>query len=97
MQFAIGETTGELSFWKAPDFEVPTDVASSDPPSGAQDNEYIVVVRVTSGAGERELTAEQPIAVRVNDEQERPEAPAPLTFSGGDAGQPDGGVDGAGE
>ena len=44
LQFAIGETAGELSFREAPDFEVPTDAASSDPPSGAQDNEYIVVV-----------------------------------------------------
>ncbi len=61
---------------------VPTDVASSDPPSGAEDNEYIVVVRATSGAGDRELTAERPIRVRVTDENEPPRAPEAPLFSG---------------
>ena len=81
-QFTVASDTGELSFREAPDYEVPTDVASSDPPSGAEDNEYIVVVRVTSGAGDRELTAEQPIRVRVTDENEPPRAPETPLFSG---------------
>ena len=81
-QFTVASDSRELSFREAPDYEVPTDVASSDPPSGAEDNEYIVVVRVTSGAGDRELTAEQPIRVRVTDENEPPRAPEAPLFSG---------------
>ena len=40
---------------------------SEEPRSGAADNEYIVVVEVTSGEGERERSREQPIRVRVRD------------------------------
>ena len=42
---------GELLFREAPDYETPGDVASDDPQSGAGDNEYIVVVEVSSGEG----------------------------------------------
>ena len=80
-QFTIASDTGDLNFRTAPDYEAPSDVASSDPPSGAEDNEYIVVVRATSGAGDRELTAEQPIRVRVTDENELPRAPEAPLFS----------------
>ena len=52
--FAVVEETGELMFREAPDYETPGDVASDDPQSGAADNEYIVVVEVRSGEGERE-------------------------------------------
>ena len=52
--FAIVEETGELLFREAPDYEDPGDVASAEPASGAADNEYIVVVEVSSGEGERE-------------------------------------------
>ena len=45
------------------------------------DNEYIVVVRVTSGAGTRVLTAEQPIRVRVTDVDEPPAAPGAPTIT----------------
>ena len=62
-------------------FTVATDVASSDPPSAAGDKEYIVVVRVTSGAGDRELTAEQVITVRVSNEREPPGVPEAPAFS----------------
>ena len=75
-QFAIVADTGELSFRTAPDFEAPSDVSSSSPPSAAGDNEYIVAVQVTSGTGTRELTAEQAIRVRVTDVDEPPGAPA---------------------
>ena len=81
-QFTVASDTGELSFREAPNYEVFTDVASSDPPSVAGDNEYIVVVRVTSGAGDRELRTEQAIAVRVADEREPPDVPEAPTFSG---------------
>ena len=40
---------------------------STDPESGAGDNEYIVVVAVTSGEGARERTREQALRVWVTD------------------------------
>ena len=71
--FAVVEETGELSFREAPDYENPGDVASEEPPSPAGDNEYIVVVEVRSGEGERERKGSRAIRVRVTDEQEPPE------------------------
>ena len=65
--FRVDQSTGDLSFRQAPDYENPGDVASDDPHSAAADNEYIVVVEVTSGEGERERTREQAIRVRVTD------------------------------
>ena len=71
--FAVVEETGELMFREAPDYETPGDVASDDPQSGAGDNEYIVVVEVRSGEGERERKGRRAIRVRVSDEEEPPE------------------------
>ena len=71
--FVIEAETGELSFREAPDYEDPGDVASAEPPSPAGDNEYIVVVEVWSGEGERERKGSRAIRVRVTDEQEPPE------------------------
>ena len=65
--FAIETATGELSFKEAPDYESPGDLESEDPASPAADNEYILVVEVTSGEGDRERTREQSIRVRVTD------------------------------
>ena len=76
-QFEITSDTGELSFRDPPDYEMPVDLAS---PVG--DNEYVVEVSVTSGAGARELTAEQMFTIRVTDEREPPEVPDAPTFSG---------------
>ena len=81
-QFSITSDTGDLSFQEAPDYESPTDVVSSDPPSGAGDNEYVVTVEVRSGAGARELEAEQTFTVRVTDEREPPGIPEAPAFSG---------------
>ena len=81
-QFSITSDTGVLSFQEAPDYESPTDVVSGDPPSGAGDNEYVVTVEVRSGAGARELEAEQTFTVRVTDEQEPPGIPEAPAFSG---------------
>ena len=64
---------GELQFREAPDYEDPSDVASAGPESGAADNEYIVVVEVRSGEGERERRGRRAIRVRVSDEEEPPE------------------------
>ena len=74
--FAVEEETGELLFREAPDYENPGDVESAEPRSGAADNEYIVVVEVSSGEGERERKGSRAIRVRVTDEEEPPEAPA---------------------
>ena len=81
-QFSIAPDTGELSFRTPPDYEDPTDVGSSDPVSGAEDNQYVVTVEVRSGAGAREMTAAQTLAVRVTDEREPPGVPEAPTFSG---------------
>ena len=69
-QFTITSDTGDLSFRTAPDFEAPGD------------NEYEVTVEVTSGAGARELEAEQTFTVRVTNEREPPGIPKAPTFSG---------------
>ena len=85
--FAVEAETGELMFREAPDYEDPSDVESAEPASGAADNEYIVVVEVTSGEGERERRGSRAIRVRVTDEEEPPEAPgAPaVTAEGSDS------------
>ena len=69
-EFSIASDTGELSFREAPDFEAPGD------------NEYEVRVEVKSGAGARELEAEQTFTISVTDEQESPGVPEAPTFSG---------------
>ena len=69
-EFSIASDTGELSFRDPPDFEAPGD------------NQYAVTVEVTTGAGARELTAEQTLTVRVTDEREPPGVPESPTFSG---------------
>ena len=69
-RFAVASDTGDLSFRTAPDFEAPGD------------NEYEVTVEVRSGAGARELEAEQTFTVRVTDEREPPGIPEAPTFSG---------------
>ena len=56
-KFSIDAATGALTFASAPNFEAPSDADT--------DNGYEVVVRATSGAGEREKTAEQTITVTV--------------------------------
>ena len=69
-QFTITTDTGELSFRTAPDYEAPGD------------NQYEVTVEVRSGAGARELEAEQTITLRVTDEREPPGIPEAPAFSG---------------
>ena len=69
-QFAVTSDTGDLSFRTAPDYEA------------LGDNQYEVTVEVRSGAGARELEAEQTFTVRVTDEREPPGIPEAPTFSG---------------
>ena len=71
--FVIEAATGELSFRQPPDYEAPGDVESAEPQSGAGDNEYVVVVEVWSGEGERERRGSRAVRVRVSDEEEPPE------------------------
>ena len=93
--FVIEAETGELRFREAPDYETPGDVESAEPASGAGDNEYIVVVEVSSGEGERERKGSRVIRVRVSDEEEPPEITGAGVFRGG--GEPDdGGATGGG-
>ena len=81
-QFEIDDQTGALTFKTAPDFEHPGDVVSADPVNASGNNEYIVVVEATSGAGDRELTATQTITVTVTDvETEAPDVPATPTIA----------------
>ena len=56
-KFSIVAATGELSFTTAPDFENPADAGAN--------NEYVVAVRATSGAGGRARTATRTITVTV--------------------------------
>ena len=72
--FAIDDSGG-LLFETAPNFEDPKDVASASPANDATNNQYVVVVTVTSGTGDRVLTAEQTITVTVTDAKEVPQAP----------------------
>ena len=66
--FSIVPSTGVLTFRTAPNFEAPQDVGS--------DNNYVVIVRATSGAGSRVRTADQTIIVTVTDEtNEKPSTP----------------------
>ena len=62
--FRIVAATGVLHFNTAPNFEKPGSASGS--------NEYSLVVQVTSGKGERALTAEQTLTVTVTDVNEKP-------------------------
>ena len=70
-QFEI--TSGNtLGFRTAPDFDRPADLASTVPASEAGDNEYIVEITATSGAGDRVKTTVLPIVVTVTNVLEPP-------------------------
>ena len=58
---------GVLTFVTAPDYETPTDVESMNPANQPGNNEYVVTVEVTSGTGDRAMTATQTITVTVTD------------------------------
>ena len=68
-QFTIVASSGVLTFVSAPNYE---DAADAD-----TDNDYVVVVRASSGTGAREKTVDQTITVTVTDVgDEAPGAPA---------------------
>ena len=67
-KFSIVPSTGELTFTSAPNYEAPADADGN--------NDYVVVVRATSGTGARKKTADQTITVTVTDvEGEAPGVP----------------------
>ena len=73
-KFLIVASTGVLTFASAPNFEAPADADTG--------NDYVVVVRATSGAGGRAKTADQTITVTVTDmDGEAPGVPAAPTVS----------------
>ena len=73
-KFSIVASTGALTFASAPNFEAPADADTG--------NDYVVVVRATSGTGARVKTAEQTITVTVTDVAgEAPGVPVAPTVS----------------
>ena len=81
-QFTLDQTSGALTFVRAPDFERPTDVASATPANVAGNNEYLVTLRASSGTGTRALSAEQVLTVTVTDDDtEAPGAPDAPTLA----------------
>ena len=79
-KFSISNA-GALSFKAAPDYENPTDKASTSPTNAARNNVYIVEVSATGGVGSRSLTTAQRIAVTVTDANEPPSAPGAPTVA----------------
>ena len=73
--FSIVASTGVLAFKRAPNHEQPTDQVSTTPANAAGNNEYLVVVTATGGAGDRAMTTDQTITVTVTDVAEAPTAP----------------------
>ena len=70
----VVSATGVLTFGSAPNFEAPTAVGGN--------NDYVVVVRATSGTDARVKTADQPITVTVTDvDTEAPGVPAKPTVT----------------
>ena len=75
-KFTIADTN-KLRFSSSfsPDFENPTDLASTTPANAASNNEYIVVVTATSGQSPSQSVT-QTLTVTVTDAAEPPSAPA---------------------
>ena len=64
-KFTINQTTGELTFTNAPDFETPTDVGDN-----AMNNTYVVTVKVADSGG---LSDTHELTVTVTNVNEAPE------------------------
>ena len=72
---------GVLTFTAAPNYEAPGDLVSTEPANAAGNNEYIVVVTVTSGTSANQLTATQTLTITVTDVNEAPGQPAVPTVT----------------
>ncbi len=80
-KFSINASTGAVTFASAPDFENPTDAVSPTPVNAANNNEYVVTIRATSGTGARQLSVSKTLIVTVTDEAEPPPVPTALTVT----------------
>ena len=65
-EFQIDDA-GALQFQSPPDYERPTDVATSDPPDAARNNTYVVAVEAKRVTGSNELSATRTVTVTVTD------------------------------
>ena len=70
-KFTIADTN-KLRFNSVPNYENPTDAASTTPTNAANNNEYIVVVTATSGPSGKTQTATQTLTVTVTDVSNEP-------------------------
>ena len=70
-KFTFDPSTRELVFVSAPNFE---DLQDAD-----RDGAYVVIVRATSGTGDRQRTTDQTITVTVTDVDEQPATPGAPT------------------
>ena len=95
--FSIVAGTGVLAFKRAPNHEAPTDQVSTTPANAAGNNEYLVEVTATGGAGDRAMTTAQTITVTVTDVAEAPTAPARPVILAGHGDRLHGGLGSAGE
>ena len=75
------DNAGALRFRAAPDYEQPTDVATSDPPDSARNNVYVVTVVATAGSGNSAQSARQTVTIEVTNVAEVPATPAAPTVS----------------
>ena len=82
-KFTLNDTSGVLTFTNAPDYDDPTDLASTRPVNAAKNNVYLVQVTATSGVAPRLASTSQLITVTVTNVIELPGTPdAPTVTSG---------------
>ena len=74
--------SGALKFTNAPNFENPTDRASTSPANAANNNVYLVQITATTGQAPRLAAASQLITVTVTDATEPPGTPNAPTVAG---------------
>ena len=79
-KFDIDSSSGEITFKTAPDYETPTDVASTAPhDTVAGDNVYSFTVTATGGTGDREKSTDEVVTVTVTNVAETGSPVGPLT------------------
>ena len=88
--FTLDSTSGALKFNNAPNFENPTDKASTQPTNAANNNaannnEYLVQITAKTGQAPRLAAASQLITVTVTDATEPPGTPNAPTVTSGSA------------
>ena len=79
-KFAI-TNAGALTFAAAPNYEAPGDLVSTTPANAAGNNQYVIIVTATSGAGARQATTPQTLTITVTDVNEPPAKPGTSTVT----------------